>query len=645
MLASVACLAACSVGTHAIATDSRVREVADAAPDATTTDGAVAPDGSRGAVVDSVCDSDRWCWESPLPQGDDVVSIWATSLDDVWMATAPGPILHWNGVGWTSFAVGASGASGAPGGTAIWGNAANDVWAVGTAVGHWNGTAWTTFDAPAHGALASIWGTSATNVWAVGGGGVTLHFDGAGWRAVDSGSSANLVSVWVAPSGDAWASGGGSLLHFDGRTWSTTWAPALDAAASGFPPPELTLRVLGGTSSTDVWGFQAPQSVWHYDGVSWATVPGATGLGAYAIAAIAPDDVWFLGSGLVHYDGRTWTTVSQGAETMLSGCALGKNSVLAAGTAGQIYKWDGKSFWQFAKQITNTGVCLGVSSVWASAPDDAWAVGGWGTIFHSDGRSWTEVKSECASGGGDQFVGVSGSAHDNVWAVGRDSGGAGLAYRWDGSTWSKIALPASTLELDAVWTDGPGDLWAVGPHDRLHFDGNAWSAFDVGGDTDSATAGGPELRALWGTRADDLWAVGARATAARWDGAKWTALQIPAAFPYDFDAVWGTSDNDVWVSGESGYDALGAVLHWDGTSWHSMLSASQVSGVWGTSPGDVWTTVCDPDPSACFVDHWDGSSWQHMFHHRVDFPARLVGLPATGDVWAFGGEMIAHRRP
>ncbi len=36
-----------------------------------------------------------------------------------------------------------------------------------------------------------------------------------------------------------------------------------------------------------------------------------------------------------------------------------------------------------------TGTTTFLGAVWADAPDDAWAVGGSGTVLHWDGRSWS----------------------------------------------------------------------------------------------------------------------------------------------------------------------------------------------------------------------------------------------------------------
>ena len=587
-------------------------------------------------VARPICSSDGWCWESLLPQGNDVEAMWASAANDIWVAPRPGPILHWDGATWTSFTLRSGKADTFV--SSMWGSGPNNLWAVGTAVMHWDGVAWTAVDLPTSAVFASVWGSSASDVWTVGSSGAVAHFDGRAWSMVDAGSGAGLVTVWAAGPNEVWASGSNTLLHFDGQTWTEVWSPPSPGSWS----QGRSLRTLAGTSATDIWGVTDGGYLMHYDGAAWSYVTDSTTRSVEVIRAIAADDVWFFGVGIDHWDGHTWTRQSEAA-TMLAGWVVGKNWAVAGGTSGRMVVWDGRAWTQMGRQITPSGYCLGITSLWASASDDAWAVGGWGMIFHSDGQGWKVKKSECESGKDERFASVSGSAQDNAWTVGVNGWGTGIAYRWDGSAWQEMALPPSTLSLAAVWTTGPGDVWAVGDSDCLHFDGSAWSRFDVGGASDPVT-GVPQLRALWGSGLDDLWAVGARNLVAHWDGTKWTASVVSAAAGFDFDAVWGTSRNDVWVSGESASGGTGIIVHWDGSVWRAVLPASarSVSGIWGASPTDVWTTSCD---GSCWLDHWDGTAWHETFEHRENFAAKVFGLASTGDVWAFGEAMILHRRP
>src|SRR5437868_10704583 len=48
-----------------------------------------------------LCEPSGWCWENPLPQGQDIVAIWGASSDDVWASTSYGRLLRRTPAGWT----------------------------------------------------------------------------------------------------------------------------------------------------------------------------------------------------------------------------------------------------------------------------------------------------------------------------------------------------------------------------------------------------------------------------------------------------------------------------------------------------------------------------------------------------------------
>jgi hypothetical protein len=49
--------------------------------------------------------------------------------------------------------------------------------------------------------------------------------------------------------------------------------------------------------------------------------------------------------------------------------------------------------------------------------------------------------------------------------------------------------------------------------------------------------------------------------------------------------VWGRKSNDVWAVGQNG-----TILHWDGTSWKSVVSGTiyDLDGIWGSATNDAW---------------------------------------------------------
>jgi hypothetical protein len=302
---------------------------------------------------------------------------------------------------------------------------------------------------------------------------------------------------------------------------------------------------------------------------------------------------------------------------------------------------------------------------WAAGTNDIWAAGFAAgasgieqtLILHNTGGGWTAVPSPNGSGGDNYLFGISGSAANDIWAVGymlSPDGYQPLTLHWDGSTWSVVPAAlagASTYYLYGVDARAANDAWAVGTMDSAplieHWDGTGWSV--VAG---LASGPGPNvLRAVSADAANDAWAVGAlpdsgQALLYHWDGTSWTGG--PNTMAYALNGVDAQAPNDVWVVGGGfPYGVFTSALHWDGTTWntvatpnlgnYSILRAINVlaaNDVWAMGVYNVNDTGLRP-----LVLHWDGSDWKVT-------PGDIAGLEhndfyglaaiSTTDVWAVG---------
>ncbi|SRR6266540_1248321 len=558
-----------------------------------------------------VCSADRWCWESPAPQGNPLNGIFAASPADVWLVGAAGTALHWDGTTWI----------GVPTGTTrsllgAWGTSSSDVWAVGgdpsTAgsgvVLHWDGTAWSTWISGTA-ALYAVWGSSANDVWTVGSSGTILHWNGSAWSSVASGTTATLSSVWGSAADDIWAVGYAGTLHWNGTAWSSASAPSYATA-------------IWGSSANDVWAVTQTGSVMHWDGTAWSIVRSSTSGALTAVWGSSPNDVWAVGSAYaLHWDGTAWSLVSTGSGGTLN--AIGGTSagdVWFAGLGGTILHWDGSGL----SGVVSAGTRM-LFGVWGSSADDVWAVGSGGANLHWDGSAWSNV----ASGTPSQLYGVWGSAANDVWAV-----GVNTIVHWDGRSWSP-ALTTAPGYLYAVWGAAPNDVWAVGGATSQHWDGTAWSPVAAG------TTNG--LVAIWGSASNDVWAVGYSGTIVHWNGSSWSRVSVPTTA--SLSSVWGSAAADVWavVSGSTG-----PFLHWNGTAWYvvtaSELPLGYVKAIWGAAANDIWA-VCTNGTIA----HWDGSAWSRTASGTSAYLAAVWGS-SSADVWAVGAtppyaSAILRRRP
>lgn len=235
-----------------------------------------------------------------------------------------------------------------------------------------------------------------------------------------------------------------------------------------------------------------------WNGNSWTQVttpnPGLADY-LYGIAAISPSDVWVGGEEwaslasdfpvLMHYDGTDWKSYS------FSQLQLGR-----------------------------------ISSVFALASNDVWAVGYYGTVstgkglaMHWNGKTWRMVAFPTDRLGIVLLRAASGVAANDVWAVGNVSyyGAWGelelsaRSYHWNGSSWKPISFPLGGYSyVNGVLARATNDVWAVGAgsgacgfnycYATVHWDGKAWS--DVFNPNQGVLSG------VTASSSSDAWGVG-----------------------------------------------------------------------------------------------------------------------------------------
>ncbi|MGZ8603879.1 MAG: hypothetical protein ACXWX9_03875 [Actinomycetota bacterium] len=290
---------------------------------------------------------------------------------------------------------------------------------------------------------------SSAEAWAVGGSGdpeaptavLIERWDGTAWTAEEGpnpGSEINeLRAVDAAEPNDVWAvgrtaSGFGDrplVLRYDGTAWTEVELPA---EATGI------LTGVAAIASNDVWvvGFSGDPAaslersvVLHWDGQIWSVVdPGrAVGTGRSAllgIEAIAPDDVWAVGSLhngplMIHFDGDAWSRSDTEVRGVTNAIApVTPDDAWAAGSP--IQRFDG-SAWSDVAQVRSDGVLYGVAAV---GPNDVWAVGarpvGEGSkalVMRFDGSRWTAVQGQSIPGS-DELRDIDALPDETVLAVG-----------------------------------------------------------------------------------------------------------------------------------------------------------------------------------------------------------------------------------
>jgi hypothetical protein len=320
---------------------------------------------------------------------------------------------------------------------------------------------WTRMESGTTFSLYSIWGSSGTDVFMVGEPGGRFeagifHYDGQAWTLQAMEPGATLYSIWGSGPGDVFAVGtsplgergyDGVILHFDGTGWTPMPGPGVGTADGSV---DVSFYSVWGTSGANVFAVGESDAgfskafVARYDGVSWTamTLPVSNDRVLTGVYGTSPEDVYAVG----YFD---------------ASASLRRSSPRAANL---------RAFSQ-------------------------------GVIFHYDGTEWREAESV---GGGISFSGVWASAPNDVFAVGSTNDG-GVIYHYNGTGWSPMAVPPVGPLLD-VWGTSATDVYAVGAGTMLHYDGQAWT------EVQSLLQ---RLAGVWGSSASEVFTVGSGGTIIR----------------------------------------------------------------------------------------------------------------------------------
>ena len=306
--------------------------------------------------------------------------------------------------------------------------------------------------------------------------------------------------MWGTASDDVWAvSAAGTAVHWNGAAWSPVAASVAGAPAwvcgERRPPPGPSADGTGRSSSSQNGVFTAAS----YGNT--ASFNAAWGFGA--------DDVWAVGSNIMHYDGTGWT------------------AVVASTTDGRGRRHGDDRQHRHDERRVGRGVQT-TSGPWAPTATRC-------TGTARRGRTRTSGR-----GADKDAQAIWGTSSTDIWVVTNcHAGETPDVVHWDGTSWTVTVLDPSVTQnyLYAVWADAPDDVWAVGGGGAIvHYDGAAWSSV-VTGNGANAT-----LFSVWGSGPDDVWAAGASGTVVHWNGKTWTQQ---ANAGYDVNNVWGGDDGQM----------------------------------------------------------------------------------------------------
>lgn len=543
------------------------------------------------------------------PSNTGIYAMWAVSPQEAFAVGPGGVILHVEGASVTPMASGTTSQL-----LGVWAASSDDVFVVGSRtqtgggiVLHYDGTTWSEMTTPVvDGRLLAVWGRAADEVWAVGTSAI-LHYDGASWTSEPLPADAQAIELRQVTGAGADVYAVGSTLPLD----LTTTGKVLRRSTTGWevmPAPTLPpLNAVWASSSTNIWVGGLHSSIFRFDG-AWTE----TNIDAVQVTEIVgthPDNVYVTGTvGTFRWDGRVFLKLTSPPEPPdLSSIAIGDAEHLFGFSFGRVYRssayhWIPVSFapesnppsftaaygtstanifvlshdpqglqhWDGSAWSPITPPPIDLTDIWADSTSLIVAVGIAG-LYEFNG-SWSSVSTASAP------LAVWGAGPQDIIVVGED----GMIIRY---TTSWTSMSSSTTEtLRDVWGRNGSDIYAVGDNGTIvHYNGTQWTPM-VSGTT-------AHLYGVAGS-ATSLYAVGDGGTVLRFDGTTWSAM----------DSGVAAALRSVSVTGDQAF-AVGdgaTVLYSDG---------QRLSRVRSPDPAANWTAVFAQPSAALLLAHGGVAQW------------------------------------
>lgn len=330
---------------------------------------------------------------------------------------------------------------------------------------------WTVDEVPSSADLKAVYGRAADDLWAVGAKTTILHFDGSTWTEVNAGSTTVLHDVWVSPGSEGpegvWAVGSnGRLLRTSGGTWVSEQIAQSSVTLNAIwgSGEALFSAGTGGTISMRA----NAQSVWKGQ---LSNDPKKRDL--HAIAGLSEDELYIVGDNgtIIGYDGDKWSI-----QSITGPNGVGSPLVAAAYLpGGQDGAWVAISSIGGGLELTAAGwVDLSTRpqvDVRAMAGNEAsglWIVGAKGMVFVETATGWTTLESGTEVDLND----VATTPDGHTWVVG--DGGTVLHWNAEGvrvdvNVGVPVALNGVTVNAERVVVCGKGGTLMTSPLSEVIF--------------------------------------------------------------------------------------------------------------------------------------------------------------------------------
>lgn len=503
-----------------------------------------------------------WRWQTPLPQGDDILSVYAFADDDVFALTAANTILHRDANGWSIMPARPTAAVGQFTARNMAGGGTSDLYVVGfSSLGNQppqvfhstdKAVTWVQETLPTFSTVVNLYGVATT-----------------GTLAILAGDSGHIVS----------------------RNSSGTWTDFQTPNPSGFVSAAMTTSVsvaVGGTgiiysapTGTNTWTQRTAPTP------TFQIIAACTGTTAFTTTRF-----WAVGYGggiVSSTDGTTWVNQTSGIGTILYGCAAADaNNVWTFGAGGTVIAasngglpgagtWGGETSGVAGTIVLHAGAHSPGTSLVLSGQE--------GTIIRSINAGMTFTPE--LMGPHDVWTAITGVAPQTVYAVGQ---GGAIARTTDGKTWTKLTNTGTTSNLTAVWGTSATNIYAVGDMGTVvhSTDGMTFTKYTGGG-----IAATSSLTDISGLSASKVVAVGSGGVYQSTDnGTTWLPVTVTGMTTTPL-SVFGMG-GDLWIGADIGTLTMGQVFHsTNGTTWTAQPipgpnGAQPTTQIRGRMPGDIF---------------------------------------------------------
>jgi hypothetical protein len=285
--------------------------------------------------------------------------------------------------------------------------------------------------------ITAIRGRGATDIWIVGAVGAAAHFDGAAWTTSDLGTTESQRVLWL-PSAGELSFGAIERIYSRG-----IGGDAGAASIGGWSLRDKPIAPSGyNTGLTAAWASVGSSSLWIATVTDlWRLdlAPDLTFVSRPGIPSSLCELVPCRGLRSIHgaTSSTLWAVGDVGASVRITG-ADGDTPTLTP---------------------LNARTWTGLTGVWSASDDEAWAVGGSGTVRHyTTAQGWQVIEGLPTN---ENLNAVWGTSPSDVWVVGN----AGVVLHFDGTGWSRVKLAGlgnRRPDLYAAWSSGPGTVWIAG---------------------------------------------------------------------------------------------------------------------------------------------------------------------------------------